>query len=365
MLCVTDDVQYPVIEPSTASTGAATAPAPSVAATTAGAGPRFLSAQQVRAALSLADATDALASGFRARAGEDLDGIPRTVLELPATVATTPTAPAGAAVMTGSDHFLLMPAHGPEGVGLKLVTIVPGNADRGLPLIQGVYVLMAPGSLSPELILDGAALTTLRTAAVTMLATRQLARPDSRRLVVFGAGVQAAVHVEAMRVTLPIEHVTIVGRTPSSASATDLVARLRADGIDAALGAADAVAGADVVCTCTTSTTPLFDAALLSDGTHVNAIGSYTLEMAELPTRAFERALLVVETVAATLVEAGDVVDAIKTGVLPQDGFARELIDVVTGAVQRTSEDQITIFKSVGLSVEDLIIARAINDAVS
>lgn len=361
MLCVTDAVRYSVNKSSAASTGTAAAPAPPVAATTGGAGPRFLSAEQVRGALSLVEATDALASGLRVRAGEDLDGIPRTVLELPATVAGSAAAPAAA----GNDHFLLMPAHGPEGVGLKLVTIVPGNADRGLPLIQGVYVLMAPGSLSPELILDGAALTTLRTAAVTMLATRHLARPDSRHLVVFGAGVQAEVHVEAMRAALPIEHVTIVGRTPASTSATELVARLCSDGIDAVLGTADAVADADVVCTCTTSTTPLFDAALLRDGTHVNAIGSYTLEMAELPTRAFQQALLVVETVAATLIEAGDVVDAIKAGVLPQDGFAYELIDVVTGAVQRTSEDQLTIFKSVGLSVEDLIIARAINDALA
>jgi ornithine cyclodeaminase/alanine dehydrogenase-like protein (mu-crystallin family) len=313
----------------------------------------YMGADAVMSALSPGLAAVALASGFLARTQGDLERIPRTVLELPDN--------------TGEDHneLLLMPADGPEGVGLKLVTIVPGNAIRGLPLIQGLYVLLTPEGLAPELLIDGAALTRLRTAAVSVLATRHLARPDSGRLVVFGAGVQATAHVEAMRSLLPIEHVTIVGRSLASAAAISLVEALRADGIEAVVGTPGAVAQADVICTCTTSTAPVFDDNDLPAGVHVNAIGAYRLEMAELPAASLARALLVVESAAATLAEAGDVVSAIAAGALPPKGFARELREVVAGEVGRTREEQVTIFKSVGLSAEDLIVARALANAIA
>jgi ornithine cyclodeaminase/alanine dehydrogenase-like protein (mu-crystallin family) len=312
---------------------------------------RFLSADEVAGLLSPAAAADALARGFLPRTSEELDGVLRTVL---------PITTAGG----GEGEMLLMPASGPEGAGVKLVSIVRGNPERGLPLIQGVYVLLTPDGLSPELVVDGAALTRLRTVAVSVLATRYLARPDSRRLVVFGAGVQAQSHVDAMCAMFPIEHVTVVGRTPESPSAARLAQGLRQRGLEAHVGEPDAVAGADLICACTTSTAPLFEDADLPAGVHINAIGAYRLDMLELPAASLGRATLVVESLEATLTEAGDVAAAIAEGALPPAHFARELQTLVAGGIGRTRDDEVTIFKSVGLSVEDLIVARALADAL-
>src|SRR5262249_44128782 len=154
-----------------------------------------LSTEELRAVLPIQRVIDALARRFASCAPAELEGTPRTAIPIPGR-------PAG-----DEAELLLMPAHGVEGAGLKLVSIVRGNPDRGLPLIQGVYVLLAPDGMTPELMIDGAALTRLRTAAVSALATRHLARPDSAHLVVFGAGTQAASHVDAMCAVLPIEQV--------------------------------------------------------------------------------------------------------------------------------------------------------------
>lgn len=299
--------------------------------------PRFIGAAELAAALSWTDAIDALEAAFGA---VPADGPPRAHVAVP-----------------GGELLLMPAAAATEGVGVKLVTLAPGNAERGLPFIHGVYVLFAPGTLAPAALVDGAALTELRTAAVSALATRHLARPDARRLVVFGAGTQARAHVAAMRAVREIEHVTIVGRDPARAAA--LVASLAADGVEAVAGGPDSVGDADVVCTCTTSRGPLFGAAALGAGVHVNAIGAYRPDMRELPGEALRRGLLVVETRESALLEAGDVVLAIADGALDEDDVRHELAAVVAGAVGRADGDQVTIFKSVGLGLEDLAVAAA------
>lgn len=311
--------------------------------------PRFLSAADLHRTLSPARAVEALARGLAARTGEPVDPVGRTVLDVPNG-------------KRGDSELLLMPSHGPEGAGAKVVTIVRSNPRRGLPTIQGLYVLFAPGTLTPELLIDGAGLTRLRTAAVSALATRHLARPDSHRLVVFGAGEQAAAHVEAMRAELPIEQVVVVGSSPDSPRARRLVAHLRETGVDARLGAPDAVAEADVVCTCTTSEVPVFQDGTLAAGAHVNAVGAYQTTMCELPATLLARAVLVVETEQAALAEAGDIVQAIAGGMLAPTGFAHELSRVIAGKLDPSTREQLTVFKSVGLSVEDLILARAVAD---
>lgn len=315
--------------------------------------PRFLSSDELRVSLPIELAMDALARRFKAGRLAEQEGTPRTVVQV-------------SGRLPGDEaELLLMPAHGPEGAGVKLVSIVRGNPGRGIPLIQGLYVLLGADGMAPELVIEGAALTGLRTAAVSALATKHLARPDSTRLVVFGAGAQAAVHVEAMRAVLPIEHVTIIGRSNASPRATALVTKLVAEGIDVTAGDMGAVSEADVICTCTTSTAPVFSDHDLRPGTHVNAIGAYRLDMCELPSKSLARALLVVESIAATLAEAGDVVRAIDAGALPEAGFAYDLHQLLNGAASRTDAQQITIFKSVGLAVEDLIVARAAAEALS
>lgn len=316
-------------------------------------GPRFLSSDELREVLSIELAVEALARRFRTAPAAELEASPRTAIPIPGRV-------------EGDEaEMLLMPAYGPEGAGLKLVSIVRGNHARGLPLIQGVYLLLAPDGMTPELVIDGAALTGLRTAAVSALATKHLARSDSTRLVVFGAGTQAASHIDAMRAVLPIEQVTIVGRSSASARAAALATALLADGLDARVGDAGAVSDADIVCTCTTSVAPVFADSDLPQGTHINAIGAYRLDMCELPADSLARGILVVESVAATLAEAGDVVGAIDRGILPATGFAHELHDLLNGVIRRAGADQVTVFKSVGLAVEDLIVARAAADALA
>jgi alanine dehydrogenase len=313
--------------------------------------PRYVSAAEV-AALGFAEAADALAAGLADRSPQTLDPVPRSAVKL-------------SAEDDGSDgrELLLMPCHGPEGVGIKLVTIAPANPfRRGLPRIQGTYALFTPDGLTPRLIIDGAALTRVRTAAVSALATRLLSRPESSRLVIFGAGVQGEAHAAAMRAVRPIEEIVVIGATPDSARASALVAELRADGVSARLGDAEALPEADIVCTCTTATEPLFTAGALRPGTHVNAVGSYRPSMCELPVELLADALLVVESERAAHAEAGEILRAIDAGVLPRTGFAAELPALAVGRVTRRDAAQITVFKSVGLSVEDLILARALAD---
>ena len=182
-----------------------------------------LDGDELRRALPMSAAIDALEAGFRTQ---------------------DPSArPLRSHLATRAGSLLLMPAFGDGGVGVKLVTLTPDNPDRDLPYIGGVYVLFDAVTQTPEAIVDGAALTALRTAAVSGLATRHLANPDAERLVIFGAGVQARSHLEAMVAVRPIRHVTVVSRTPERSRA--LVAEARDRGIGADVGDVDALAGAD------------------------------------------------------------------------------------------------------------------------
>jgi ornithine cyclodeaminase/alanine dehydrogenase-like protein (mu-crystallin family) len=253
-------------------------------------------------------------------------------------------------------ELLMMPANGPEGLGVKLLTLNPGNRGLGIPLIHGVYVMFAPETLAAEATLDGGALTAVRTAAVSAVATRHLARPDARRLVVFGAGVQAEAHIAAMCAVRPIEHVVIVGT--GSRRTHELRESVLARGLACELGRPADVASADIICTCTTSATPLFAGERPAPGAHINAIGAYRPDMRELDGPLIASSQVVVETRAAALAEAGDVIQAISEGMCDAGGLA-ELQDLVCGRVRRRDETTVTIFKSVGIPFEDLVVARA------
>jgi ornithine cyclodeaminase/alanine dehydrogenase-like protein (mu-crystallin family) len=317
--------------------------------------PRYLSRSELHATLPFRDAIDALEQAFATARSRRDEHVPRTVTSISD----------GDDGDDGAAEILLMPAFGPEGTGVKIVTIARANPARGLPLIQGSYVLFSPDELSPELLIDAAALTSLRTASVSALATRHLARRDSRELVVFGAGAQAEAHVAAMLAVRPIERVTLVATSPSSPRARSLVERVSSDDIEIRIGGADAVSTADIVCTCTTSVTPVFDSRRLAPGAHVNAVGAYRPDMREIDLALLARAVVVVETLEAAAAEAGDLLAAITAGALPPKNFAHELADVVSGQAGRGSDEQVTVFKSVGLAVEDLVIARAVADRLS
>jgi ornithine cyclodeaminase len=271
-----------------------------------------------------------------------------------------PSAPLRTHLETGAGTLVSMPATGPQGTGVKLVTVTPGNPERALPFIQGLYVLFSPETQEPEAAIDGAALTALRTGAVSGLATRYLAVEEAARLVIFGAGTQARAHLEAMLAVRPIDRVTFVSRTAGRAEA--LVAAAREMELGAEVGGPDAVGAADIVCTCTTSPTPVFDGSRLSEGVHVNAVGAYTPDTRELDDETIRRGRLVVETREVALAEAGDLLIPIDAGVIRADHVVADLSEVVRGARVRRSPDDVTVFKSVGVAFEDLAVARAAVD---
>lgn len=255
-------------------------------------------------------------------------------------------------VETPAGTLLLMPASSSEAVGVKLVTISPANREAGLPTIQATYIVFDAATQSVRALLDGSVLTAIRTAAVSALATTYLAPADATRLVVFGAGVQASSHVDAMRAVRPIEEVTVVSRT--NEPARRLVERLIEDGISARVGVPDDVRNADVVCTCTTSVTPVFDGSSLPAGCHVNAVGTSSTGDRELDSAALSNAAIVVETREAAVAEAGDLVMALGAGTA--DRIDADLQQLVRGA---TLDGHHTVFKSVGLAIEDLAVAGA------
>ena len=271
-----------------------------------------------------------------------------------------PEAPLRSHVETAAGGLLLMPAWGEAGVGVKLVTLTDSNPGRGLPFVNALYVLFDAETQVPAATLDGAALTALRTAAVSGVATRLLARKDASRVAIFGAGVQARSHLEAMVAVRPVRDVMIVSRTRDRAEAlADVAFGL---GLQASIGSPDAVTGFDIVCTCTTSQTPLFDGALLRAGAHVNAIGAYLATMRELDTEAVRRSKVVVDTREAAFAEAGDLVIPLGEGAIGREHVLADLAELVRGAEVRTSTDDVTVFKAVGVAFEDLIVARAAVD---
>ena len=246
-----------------------------------------------------------------------------------------------------------MPSEWAGVMGVKLATIAPHNPDRGLPRIQGVYVLFEAGTLAPRALVDGIALTSLRTAAVSALAVSLLAREQARRLVVFGSGPQAWSHVQALCTIRPVDHVTVVARDEDRLQA--FVGRCRAVGLEAEAGAASAIEAADLVCCCTTAREPLFDGSSVAPGTTVVAVGSHEPEARELDEQLMARSLIVVEARSAALREAGDVIQAIAAGACEPDSL-RTIDELVRGEVE-LEPDRPHVFKSTGMAWEDAVVA--------
>lgn len=260
----------------------------------------------------------------------------------------------------GDQQLLVMPSFTDGWAGTKLITIDPANPDRGLPLIHGSYTLFGPPGLAPVAAIEGAALTELRTAAVSGLATRHLARPDASRLVIVGAGAQGRSHLLAMAAVRDLSSVTVVAPRRESAEAFVAFAADHLD-VPVRVGAPEAVADADLVCACTSSATPVFDGQRLPAGVHVNAIGAYLPTMTEVDASTVAACHVVVETRDAALSEKGDLLQAEAAGVWHRDRIAADLTELVRDAVPvRRQDADRTLFASVGVAYEDLVIARAI-----
>jgi ornithine cyclodeaminase len=294
-----------------------------------GAVPAFHDAATIARLLPHAAAVDALEAALRAGLDPEADP-PRT----------------SAAAENG--ELLLMPSAAGGGLGVKLVTI------GGEPRVQGVYVLFDGDTLAPAALLDGIGLTDLRTSAVSALAVRHLAAREPRRLVVFGTGPQARAHVLALRAIAPIGHVAIAGRDRGR---TEALARE----LDAEPAGPDAVAGADVVCCCTTAREPLFDGDAVAEEAVVVAIGSHEPEAREVDERLAARATVVVESRASAMREAGDVIQAIASGALREDDLV-PLAALVRGEAA-AEPGRPRLFKSTGMAWEDLVLAAAVHAA--
>lgn len=275
-------------------------------------------------------------------------------------------------VIPGTGTTLVMPAYVPTSaaLGLKVVSVFTANAARGLPTIASLVVLLDDETGQPVAIMDGAHLTALRTGAVSGVASKLLAREDSRVLTVIGAGAQALTQAAAVCAVRPIERVIVIAR--SLTGLERYRAQLRRDWpevevlLETTRDAPSAVRAADIICTATTSHTPVFDDADVQPGTHINGVGSFTPRMQEIPAQTVARALVVVDQIEPALEEAGDLIVPLRNGVIARNHISRELGELVRGKVPgRTSTDEITFFKSVGNAVQDIAVGRfAYDEAV-
>jgi len=258
--------------------------------------------------------------------------------------------------------LLTMPAwRAGRAIGVKLVTVFPGNAEAGKRSVAALYALFDASDGAPIALLDGDELTARRTAGASAYAATRLARDDARQLLVVGAGRIARALIDAYRFIRPIRRVDIWSRTIAHAEST------AEDCLRAGIPARScqdlepAVAAADIVCCATLSTTPLVLGGWLKPGVHLDLVGAFSKAMRETDDDALRRAdVIVVDDRTAALAEGGEIVQAIASGAIDVRRIAAELRDLARGAHPgRTRSDQITVFKSVGFALEDLAAAEA------
>ncbi|MFE5657387.1 ornithine cyclodeaminase family protein [Streptomyces sp. NPDC056517] len=301
--------------------------------------PLFLDAATMARLMGPAAVTDVLADVLRAGLDPDA-GPPRTAVSVPA------------------GELLLMPAAFGSFAGVKVAGVAPGNPARGLPRITGSYLLLDGADLRPFALLDGAALTELRTPAVSALAVRSLTPADRPlRLVLFGAGPQAYGHLEAVLAVRELAEAVVVAREPVGGRA--LAGYARTLGVLARTGTPAEVAGADLVVCCTTAREPLFDGTLVAPGATVVAVGSHEPTARETDTALVVRSEVYVEARTAALREAGDLLVPVSEGAITADHIAGDLADLVTGRGEPAA-GRPRLFKSVGMAWEDLAVATAL-----
>lgn len=303
----------------------------------------LIDADELARRLPMPRAIQAVEQALRAGLNPEAD-IPRTVLDVDA------------------GQLLLMPSTTSSYTGVKIAGVAPRNPTRGQPRIIASYLLMDSTTLRPTALIDGSALTLLRTPAVSAVAVDHLAVPDAERLVLFGTGPQAWAHVEAIRAVRPISSVGVVARRPEQAAR--LVERCQKADLGAQTVSSEAVATADIVACCTTSRTPLFPAAAVASHAVVVAIGSHEPTAREVDTEFVARATVVVEARTAALSEAGDILIPLRSGDIGTEAIAGNLAELVRGAVH-VRHLRPKLFKSVGMSWQDLVVAAAAVEGLS
>lgn len=300
----------------------------------------FLSADEVHRALPFAQLVDALEEAFRKGAQAPVRHV-HTVN--------------GA----GDGRLLLMPAWRPdEAIGIKLVTVFPGNRARGVATVGALYVLLDGVTGHPVALMDGEAITLRRTGAASALAARYLARHDATRLLVIGTGALAPFMARAHASVRRYEHIEVWGRDEARAQA--LARHLAGEGmpVAAVTDLREATRRADVITCATTALEPIIRGGDVNPGVHVDLVGAFTRTMREADDALIQRALVCVDTFAGALAEAGDITQPLAIGAIGREHIVAELADLVSARHPgRTTPAQITVFKSVGTALEDLTAA--------
>jgi ornithine cyclodeaminase/alanine dehydrogenase-like protein (mu-crystallin family) len=310
---------------------------------------QLIPAEQIPALLPMREAAEAMKGAFAALSAGEVVAPHR--MHLPA--------------KGSEDGSLLMGALLPEeAFATKIVSIFHSNSQRGIPVVTGLVTILDPETGVPTGLCDGGPLTAWRTGAASGAATDLLAVPDARTGAVFGSGAQARTQLLAIDAVRELEEIRVYG--PESEAVTAMVAELqeraRAELVVASDPAA-AVDGADVICTATSSSVPVFDGSLLEPGAHVNAIGTYTLDRRELDLETVGRARIFVDRVEAALEEAGELVHGAESGLTDPSAWT-EIGDVAAGrAAGRNDPADVTVFKTVGHAVQDAVMAGLLLDA--
>jgi len=243
-------------------------------------------------------------------------------------------------------------------IGLKVVTVNPENPRHELPFIHAFITVNNARTGEPIALMDGEYITALRTGAGAGLATEILARTHSSVLAIFGIGVQAHTQIEAICTVRPISKIIVFARSPEKIDRFINQIKQRYEIEIVAAQSPDDLLEADIVCTATTSLTPVFSAENLSIGTHINGIGSYRPDMTEIPSQVVSSATVVVDHLEACLSEAGDISLPIQEGIIDQSHIHAEIGEILLGLCPgRTHNQEITFFKSVGNAIQDLVVA--------
>ena len=316
---------------------------------------RIISRDEVKKAVTMAQAIETVKAAF-AQLSKGHARVPiRTQLGVPLHDGVT----------------LFMPAYleQTDELGMKMVSVFSGNIEQGLPTINAMVTLVDAETGLPTAIIDGTYLTALRTGAASGAATDLLARTDSKTVAVLGTGVQGRTQLRAVCTVRAIERVLVYDKR--SEAAQKFRDEMAASGppvpprIELAETASTAVSQADVICTATTSLTPVFGDEDVRAGSHINAIGSFTPAMQELPAATVSRSTLVVDSREAVWAEAGDLIIAKNEGLITEDSVHAEIGEIVSGKKSgRRSDDEVTLFKSVGNAVQDVSVgARILKEA--
>ncbi len=316
----------------------------------------ILTADDVRRALPMKEAIQAMKDAYASLSGGTAVVPLRTRLPIPNSESLSLFMPAYVYSMDG------------QALAIKVVSLFPTNPARGLAYIQAAVLVFDPETGRAIALLEGSSLTAIRTGAAGGAAIDLLARPESKIVAVFGAGAQGRTQLEAACTARNIETAFIFDPNPAKAEAFAEEMKGKAgipQDIQVAWNPQEAIQNSDIICTATTSTTPVFDDENLKLGTHISAVGSYTPDMQEVPAETLQRAKIFVDSRSASLEEAGDLIQPIRAGLFDESHIAGELGEVVLGKITgRQAQDEITYFKSVGIAVQDAMAAQvALNNA--